>query len=1449
MRITLTGSDRATGRSGDVVVHVRAGTTVGELVQEVALALGLPPSAVAGATVDGRAVDPARPVADGEVLDGARVELGDGPTRGPLPADLSTLQVIGGPGAGTVHVLAPGTAFVGSAPEATVRLDDEGVPELAAVLEVDAGGRVELRPVPGVEATLEGEPVDDACPFPEGSVLRLGGTLLSVAVPTPLAAVSVTEGGGTLDLTRPPRLLPVPSDTVFRLPAEPEAPPRRPVPIIAAIAPVVMAVVMVTVFGNVAFLAFGLMSPLVLLGNFLYDRRNGRATHRRRLEQHAEKTAVVEADAAAAVRTVQHQRRASAPDPAAVLDLAVRRRARLWERRPSDPDHLTVRVGTVDAPSGVVVEDPAEPEHRRRVERIATHVPATVSLREAGVTGIAGLRADVRDLAVSCVAQLAALHSPRDLEIVLLTDGEAEDTWSFVRWLPHARPLDDERPPVRIGNDAETSAHRVAELGRRLDERRRVVEGDRDAVPGPAVVVVVDGARRLRALPGLVRVLKEGPRLGVHALCLETEGRSLPEECSTVVTAGRRRHVVTSQRAPVLPDVLADELPEGWADLVARSLAPLVDVEDDDAGAGLPSSSRLLDVLDLEPPTPAGVLARWVPGGSTEAVVGESLDGPFALDLRRDGPHALVAGTTGSGKSELLQTLVASLAVVNAPETMTFVLVDYKGGAAFRDVEGLPHTVGMVTDLDAHLVGRALASLGAELRRREHLLGAVGCKDLEDHADLRRREPSSTPPLPRLLIVIDEFASLVRELPDFVPGLVDVARRGRSLGIHLVLATQRPAGVISSEMRANTNLRIALRVTDAAESVDVLDAPDAGGIAKATPGRAYVRLGAGALLPFQAGRVGGRRPGATATAGGPATWSTRLTWATLGRPLPGPPVAPVAEEDPRTDLQELAAAIRGAAEHRGDPPPHRPWLDPLPERVVLADLDQPAARRADALPPAPFALQDVPDQQARRVLALDLETATHLSVVGSARSGRSQFLRSLAGSLAERIGVSDLHLYGIDCGGGALLPLVRLPHTGAVVQRTETERLQRLLTRLTALVESRQHLLAAGGWADVGEQRTSVAEKERLPHVVVLLDRWDGFVTSIGELDNGAAVDQVHALLRDGAGVGVHLVLTGDRTLVGSRMGSLVDDVLVLRQADRGDYAIAGLDPRSLPDVVPGGRCFSVPSGAEAQVALLVEDPSGRAQAAALEAIAERTAERDRPVPGSRRPFRLDRLGGPVTFADAWERRPAEGCGAFALVGLGGDELTAVGPDLSCGPGTFLVAGPARSGRSTLLAAMVRSLLEQRREVVVVAPRPSPLRALEGSEGVLAVVPGEPTEDDLVGWFAEGAPPRVLVVDDAELVRAPAVSGWLARQVKTCADQGHAVVAAATTSDLGGFGGWTLELRKNRAGALLSPQLPTEGDLIGVRLPRSAASEKLRPGSALVHLGDGELVPVQVPVG
>ena len=283
-----------------------------------------------------------------------------------------------------------------------------------------------------------------------------------------------------------------------------------------------------------------------------------------------------------------------------------------------------------------------------------------------------------------------------------------------------------------------------------------------------------------------------------------------------------------------------------------RCLAGLSDPEDlAGAGSELTTDVRIEDLPGV-PRTAAAIAASWRSGGDDPAPVapiGVSLDGVVEVDLVRDGPHALIAGTTGAGKSEVLRTLVVAMAARVGPDHVTFVLVDYKGGATFDACADLPHTVGLVTDLDDGLAARALVSLEAEVHRRERLLRQSGAADLTAH-----RAMVGTAPLPRLAVVIDEFAALAVDLPDFIPALVGVAQRGRSLGVHLVLATQRPAGVVDDHIRANTNLRLALRLHDRADALDVVGDPAPAALPRGVPGRAVMRLGPSDIVEFQIAR-------------------------------------------------------------------------------------------------------------------------------------------------------------------------------------------------------------------------------------------------------------------------------------------------------------------------------------------------------------------------------------------------------------------------------------------------------------------------------------------------------------------------------------------------------------------------------------------------------------------
>jgi S-DNA-T family DNA segregation ATPase FtsK/SpoIIIE len=1356
------------------------------------------------------------------------------------PGGVAEVRVVGGPAAGSVHRLGLGRFEIGSHPRCAVTVEDPSVPPGAAVVSVAPDG-ASVEAASGVSLALDGETLGGPAAWPYGGVLALGDSLLALHLPEEADASLVPSGDGGLAYNRPPRLLP----------------PRRPRRLVVPSEPV---------RGDGPRLG-----PLTMGAGAWSDKRTGRKRHRAAMREYEEARRRHAAELERLRALDEVERREAFPDPATLLLVATGPRRRLWERRADDHDVLQLRVGTADLPAAIELArdrgGPPPTEEEEGGPPAARHVPVPLDLEALGVVGVAGDRAAARGLARWLVAQAAILHSPRDLQVVVLAPGLATtEDWEWVRWLPHARPRDGQDCVALLGTDAETVSRRVSELVDEVSSRRAERSSFQADPPPlterPRVLVVLDGARALRRMPGMAQILGGGPRVGVHAICVDDDQRLLPEECRTVATwlwdEPARLRLRGGGPDPI-GAVLGDQVSTAWCERVARALAPIRDLGRDAAGM-LPDSARLLDLLGMPDPGPELIERAWARGGrTTEVPFGYAADGPFELDLRRDGPHALVAGTTGAGKSELLQTLIAALAVANRPDAMTFVLIDYKGGSAFKDCARLPHTVGMVSDLDGHLTQRALASLSAELKRREELLLHAGAKDIEDYWVQRRRQPGLEP-LPRLVLIIDEFASLVAELPEFVTGLVGIAQRGRSLGVHLVLATQRPAGVVSADIRANTNLRIALRVTDASESSDVIDAPDAAGIAKSTPGRCYVRSGASSLTGVQAARVGGHRPSASAAA---APVVARIGWADLGRPAPRPAAGGI-DDDASTDLSVLVGAIRQAARRLGLASQRSPWLPPIGEVVAVRDLPPVEARGggpaaghgagrvpAGEVDPLRIGLVDVPAEQRRRALALDLVNGGHVLVAGSPRTGRSTVLRTVAGAVAAGSSPADVHLYGVDCGANALLPLVGLPHCGAIVGRDQPERVDRLLGRLLAEVSRRQQLLAEQGASSLAEQRAAAPQGARLPWMVLLLDRWEGFTAAFESYDLGRLVETMLRLLREGPAVGLRAVVSSDASGFVGQVSTVFEERLLLRFADPDDWGRAGIPSRDVPRTMPPGRAL-LPTAAgllEAQVALLDPDPSGPAQVAALQAIGRAAAERHRAVPRSLRPLRVDALPPRVTAAEALRLDPdlVPPSPLWALIGAGGDALGPVGVDLlQTSPG-FVIAGPPRSGRSTVLETMTRWLAARGVPLALVTPRRSPLRALATLEGVLGVL-GTGSEDvELLDKLLDGLDRHVVLVDDAELLPDTSMGDRLEGLARSARDADHAVVAAGTTDDLGSqYRGFVVDLRRSRSGLLISPRSPGDGDLLGARLPRNMAAGP--PGRGLLVLnGTVTLVQAALP--
>ncbi|MGH8998926.1 MAG: FtsK/SpoIIIE domain-containing protein [Acidimicrobiia bacterium] len=1355
------------------------------------------------------------------------------------------LAAVGGPGAGDRWALQEGAYTVGRDTGADVVLGHSSLSPRHLRLMVEKGTGVGIEDLGSHNGTgLDGKAVTKLTLVHPGQLIQAGACLFEVRHPAQADADVSPDGEGGLGFNRPARIRRARKDAKVAFPAPPSERESHGFPWIQVIAPLVLAVGAALAFSRPQMLLFALMSPVMAGANYMSTRKRNTQRGERETGKYGAELKAAESALAQACETQTSEARWDSPDPVAVASTATGPGRRLWERRDGDADALTMRVGLADLPANITIT-------RRGGEHVdppkLSWVPVTVDLATAGVMGVAGPVPQRRAVARWLLGQLAATRSPRELQIVVLTEADAGGDWEWLRWLPHIRVGERNAPIALVGNDRSSREDRLRELIKLLDARQAAAREHGAAVGSPAVVLVLDGVREMRSLPGVPRLLRDGPESGIYAIGLDADANRLAEEgkAEFLVDGNGPLGELRVDGVPPVGGVLFDQVSASWADEMARGLAPLRDVGGDEE-AVIPNAVRFVDLARITLDNVDDIVARWTLGGrSTEALVGASFDGAYSIDLKRDGPHGLVAGTTGSGKSEFLQTMVVSLAVVNKPDAMNFVLVDYKGASAFGECEKLPHTVGMVTNLDGHLTERALASLDAELERREHVLRQLGAADI-DTAWERNREAAAKNGMARLVIVIDEFAELVHELPEFVTGLIRIARVGRSLGVHLILATQRPAGVVSSEMRANTGLRVALRMEDKHDSTEVLEAPDAAAILRSTPGRGYVRTGGGgAVVQFQTARVAGRRKGSTA--GVAPARVIPVPWNRLPYPLPPAPSTgdgSGAGQAAATDLSALVDSIAAGAEKLQMAEPRRPWLPPLPGTVLLADLPTPTAGE---IIPVPYGIEDLPASQAQRPATFDLVGGGHLIVIGAARSGRSTVLRTLATALAQAVSPSDLHIYGLDFGNGALLPLTSLPHCGGITQRTEAERVERLVARLGDEVTRRQSILSRAGYGDVAEQRAAAPPAERLPYLVVLLDRYEGFTGQYPPESNSTVPKDLTRLVREGLGAGLRFVIAGDRSLLNDRLAALVDDKMVLRLSDRNDYRMANLNPKSIPDEMAPGRALKADSGLEVQVALLAEDAAGQAQGEAVRRLAAEAAKRWPAAERANRPFKVDVMPTSIGYDEVAEQaadiRPA-GAPLWAAIGVGGDEIAVTGVDLGA-LGAFTVAGPPKSGRSNTLVALARSVLDGGGEIVAVCPRPTPLADLKGG-GVRKIFSGIPSGAELTEVLGAGDAPLVVLVDDADSVARSEADDAVTTAWKAAAPGTLAIVVAGPIEELKSeIKGVCAGARKAKAGVLFSPS-SLDGDLIGVRLPRNLAG-RAPAGRGVLGLF-GETGAVQVPL-
>ncbi|MDW3219563.1 MAG: FtsK/SpoIIIE domain-containing protein [Acidimicrobiales bacterium] len=1249
--------------------------TVGDLLN----ALGSPlPVAAPAAVIDGHEVALHLPLRDVTICEGSVIETALRSTAGAATATTSAgarmLAVSGGIRAGGAIALTRATT-IGRSPGADVVLDDPGLE--ARHLRIAGGTLCDLHSRNGT--AIEGHPVAGPTPVTPDASIRAGTSRFVLREPVRDRPVAIEAGlgarGGTIPFNRPPRLAPPTDPTACSLPEPaPEAPPTEPLSVAGIVLPVLAGAVVAVLFSP--FMAiFAALGPVLTVGTWWERRRRARRAHRLAMRAFGDTLIALEQRLPALRLAETARRRTLHPEPAEVVRRACDLSVRLWERRRDDPDAFRVGLGvdderfrpassTPDAAGPVVA---AEANALVRALPAMADVPVEVDLRAGRIVGLVGGRAARSAVARSLVVQMCVHHGPADLSVAVAADDRP--AWSWTTWLPHLADAATGRRGAGLlhTDDARDAAALLAALG----ERRMlaVLDGD-DPFQG-------------RSTAGRALLLHES----AAALVLVGDAHRLPAGCDRIVHVDDLGwlEIVDPRHAGDGRPALAWGMPEDVAATAARRLARLDDPELPLAGAALPGSVSLLHLLEVDGDGPGEIEGRWrrTDGTADLAVpLGADGEGPIVLDLVADGPHVLVGGTTGSGKSELLRSLVAGVAASADPDHVAMVLIDYKGGAAFDCCADLPHIAGLVTDLDATLAARALQCLEAELHHREERLRAAGAEDLPAF----RSAAVGGDPLPRLLVVVDEFASMAADLPDFVAALVGIAQRGRSLGVHLVLATQRPAGVITDDIRANTACRIALRVTDRNDSIDVIDAPDAASIPRGRPGRALARLGPGELVAFQSALATGHtagRSGITVHAGGAAD------------PIPRGP----------TDLERLVRAIQGAHRRRGGRVPRSPWPPPLPEHVLRAELAPTFDAALDD-----WLLVDEPDRQRRRLDGWRPADG-HLVVVGGPGCGATTTLATAA-LAASRAGGHHLHL--VDMAGGDLAPLAALPAAGTHAGPTDDERRQRLVR-----------------WLDDEVGRRRARPGGASPDLLVVIDDFGGLARAHDPVRDAAIHDRVARIWADGPAVGVVVATSLRRSAdLPPALVATAGTVLLHRSADAGDGLRFGI-VESLADLPPG-RAVRVGDGRHVQV--VMDDHT----------IEQAVAAHAGPPPVDV-PHEVGELASAIPFDPATTAVTRTGDTTTITVAIRDRDLQPHPLTLHRGQHALVVGG-SRTGRTNMLAAMARAGGDDvivvgdgdlvRRSGVVPTTPAALDSAIQGRGAVLLLVDDATEVDDPTGALA-----------------------------------------------------------------------------------------------------------------
>ncbi|MFZ4301499.1 type VII secretion protein EccCb, partial [Streptomyces cinereoruber] len=1001
--------------------------------------------------------------------------------------------------------------------------------------------------------------------------------------------------------------------------------------------------------------------------------------------------------------------------------------SRVWERRIGDDDFAQVRVGLgsqqlatpLIAPETAPVDE-LEPLTAGAMRQFLTAhgtldgLPMAVSLRAFYHLTVSGDGDSARSTARAMVGSLAALHSPEDLVVAVAADAGAAPAWEWAKWLPHVQasgPGDGAGSRRLITTDARELEDM---LGARLEGRPRFQGAAHPLLDHPHLVVVLDG----QSVPQASALASPEGIQGVTIIEVVQGRNNGPRGDLSVIVEGDSLRLESGHGH--VYDGTPDRLGPDAAEALARQLAPLRVASGADDDEPLLANLDFTDLLNLGDAASVDVARTWRPRSRSERLrvpIGVGEDGvPVMLDLKEAaqegmGPHGLCVGATGSGKSELLRTLVLGLAVTHSSETLNFVLADFKGGATFAGMSQMPHVAAVITNLadDLTLVDRMGDSIRGELNRRQEMLRDAG--NYANIHDYEKARAAGAPlqPIPSLVLVIDEFSELLTAMPDFIEMFVQIGRIGRSLGVHLLLASQRLEEGRLRGLETYLSYRIGLRTFSAAESRAAIGVPDAYTLPN-VPGSGYLKYGTDEMVRFKAAYVSGvyRTNQHAAVPGGPLPVDRRPALFTAAH-VPVHHVEPAARERvpearrPEDDAlaDSVLDVIVRRLEGRGVEA-HQVWLPPLdnppPLDAVLPGLagvegrglTQPGYEGAGRLV-VPLGVVDKPYEQRRDTLYRDFSGAAgHMQIIGGPQSGKSTLLRTIVSAFALTHTPHEVQFYGLDFGGGGLSSVAGLPHVGGVASRLDPERVRRTVAEVYGVMSRREEYFRSAGIDSIATYRRlrargDISVKDQpWGDVFLVIDGWGNFRTEYEGLE--AAVVDIAAR---GLGYGIHVILTASRSMeVRANLKDHLMNRLELRLGDTMDSELDRKIAANVPTGVPGRGL--TPEKLHFMAAVPRIDGIN-SDSDLSEATAAMTQEVTRhwTAPGAPEvrllPRELD-----VRELPAGDAEPGRGV-AFAIDENG---LEPVFVDFDRDP-FFLVFGESESGKSNLLRLLIKQISER----------------------------------------------------------------------------------------------------------------------------------------------------------